>query len=303
MKTYTTLLEDINSYAGFCVAGGGDPKKFYSFDKKDKFMAEEHLLEGIFTQLGNFTDPDVTGRYAESGFSLASKNISHNFDADLDIPSGRNLLSATYNESLARHHLRNNNDMEDNRLINRYTVESNKLNSKLFGLGIKGKQVPDTLSLIPSHVSFFTGNREDFPVSRFDHIIGRNRLPHPVTVYTGYHGNPNAKNGKNIILHAYTSTSLTPNVAKDFGQEFGGKPLEKHIFRMTLPKGFPHAHTVLNSMFPEEDEVLLPRGLKLSLPDKPTHIISGKFEYCGDSRPVPLKIHMWDAKINNDFSE
>lgn len=303
MKTYVTLLEDINLYTGFCVAGGGDPKKFRSFDSINNSLTEECLLENIITQLGSFTDPDVTGEYAKPGFSLDSRNIKHNFDSDLSTPSSRNYLASVYNESLARHHLtHNNDDMEDNRTINRYTAESNKLNSRLFNMGIKGKQVPDYLSLVPAHVSFFTGNREDFPVRRFDHIIDRNRLPHPVTVYTGYHGNPNAKNGKNIMLHAYTSTSLTPNVAKDFGQEFGGKPVEKHIFRLSLPKGFPHAHTVLNSMFPEEDEVLLPRGLKLSLPDKPTHIISGNFDYCGDPRPVPLKIHLWDAKIHNDFS-
>lgn len=32
MKTYISLLEEINYYSGFCVAGGGDPKKFRSFD-------------------------------------------------------------------------------------------------------------------------------------------------------------------------------------------------------------------------------------------------------------------------------
>lgn len=261
-----------------------------------------NLEEGLFTQNNIFTDPDITGKYNDAGFTLASKGIIHNFGTNLDRFSMRNILSATHNESLARNQLKNNNDFEGNKLINRYTRESHKLNSKLYNYGVSGKKVPELLPLNPAYESFFTGDKEHFNVDKLDKMMYNNPLPHPITVYTGYHGDPNAKNGKNIILHAYTSTSLTPNIAKEFGKEFGKKPITKHVFRLNLPKGFPHVHTVLNSLFPEEDEVLLPRGLRVSLPNNPTHTISGSFRHYSDEpKPTALQIHLWDATIHNQF--
>lgn len=105
------------------------------------------------------------------------------------------------------------------------------------------------------------------------------------------------------------STSLSPHVSKDFGKIWtigvhdGNNYREtnvKNILRLHLPKGHPHLFTDNGSLFPGQGELILPRHMRYQLGQRPTHIITGRFNnhfINGERDKSPTQYHIWNGRI------
>ena len=163
--------------------------------------------------------------------------------------------------------------------VSNYTFNSHELNSHLYNAHInKQPHDPIVQSIVVKHL---------------DDLIQQHRTPHPMTVYTGPHFNPHEYAGRQVHLPAFTSTSLSPHVAKDFGM--GG-----HILRIHLPEGHPHLFMDPESNYQGQSELVLPRNMKLRIARQPSHVVSGEFNDHFDDinyEDTPNKIHFWNARI------
>lgn len=134
---------------------------------------------------------------------------------------------------------------------------------------------------------------QDLVVKHLDDLIAQHRTPHPMTVYTGPHFNPHEHAGKRIHLPAFTSASLSPHVAKDFG-------VGNHVLRIHLPEGHPHLFMDHESTYQGQAEVVLPRNTTLRIADKPSHSVSGVHnDHFEDRNPSQHQstTHFWDAHV------
>ena len=196
-----------------------------------------------------------------------------------------------------------NNTDHDNLLyhpiVHAYTRGSDNLNNTLWE-HFKSKTTP------PSSIAANLHNNVHIHLDHMDRLIAKHQLPHDMHVYTGLHLNPRDHPDKQLVLPAYTSTSVTPHVAKDFGKYFyhtdkyGNHEVIKHILKIHLSKGFHHLSTDKGSLFPGQGEIILPRNLRLHVDDKPSHIITGSFNnHFSDKRNeyVEDTYHVWNARL------
>jgi len=191
-------------------------------------------------------------------------------------------------------------------MVDAYTSNSDNLNKTLYDHSLTGATPPDKIA---SNLDTSRSDVEENPqiyLSKLDALIAKHKTPHAMTVYTGLHFDPYQHLGKVVHMPAYTSTSVNPHVASDFGKPFpqaesnGNMHHIKHIFRIELPKGQHHLFTDTGSNYPGQGEVILPRGIKLQVGRTPTHIINGNFnEHFTDRHWDNKKItHMiWNARI------
>jgi len=178
----------------------------------------------------------------------------------------------------------NNNDPDYKEEVPKYTSGSRDINEFLFRIHTKNKSKP----LIPQ-AEF------DTRVKKIDKLINSHKTHDDMFVYTGPHFHPRDYAGKTVEAPAYTSTSLTPHVAKDFG-------IGRHILRIHLPKGHPHLFMDPESQYQGQAEVILPRGIKLKIASKPSHIITGFFNnhFYNYNNNDETDYHFWDAHIVNN---
>ena len=144
-----------------------------------------------------------------------------------------------------------------------------------------------------------------FPIhiKHIDDLINKHKLPHDMTL----HFDPNEHKGKIVKFPVYTSVSVSPHVAKDFGESYDSEDengrwiVNKHIMRLHLPKGHSHLLTDMGSQFPGQGELILPRNMRLQMGTKPTHIIQGNFNSHFDDEPrfgsIKTFHHIWNARI------
>lgn len=172
--------------------------------------------------------------------------------------------------------------------VSEYTYDSEHMNHALF----KDKQEGTKTA----H-SGATGKL----ITHMDSVIGHHKLPQKTTVYSGLHFNPSDFHNGKVHLPAYTSTSLSPHVAANFGKphrtigDDGNPILHKHMMRLELPKGHNHVFTENHTNLPGEMEVILPRDTKLKFGDKPSHVIK-KPGFSG----MTIHHHIWDAHLDHD---
>lgn len=186
------------------------------------------------------------------------------------------------------------------RIVTPYTTNSHNLNNTLFDHHIRGTTHPRIIK---------ANGEEDSEIDTelMDHLIKSHKLPSETTVYSGMHFHPNEHRGRIYTHPAYMSTSLSPHVAKDFGKnmEMGysdGNQYKtvnvKNILRLHLPKGQKHLFTDNGSFFPGQGELILPRGTRFQLGQKPTHIIHGNFDsHFGDGKNGDTQYHIWTGRI------
>lgn len=140
-------------------------------------------------------------------------------------------------------------------------------------------------------------------VKAMDDLIKAHRTPHSLTVYTGPHFDPHEHAGKDVDAPAYTSTSLTPHVAKDFGSSALSEGDDVHVLRVHLPENHPFLFADHESRYPGQGEVILPRGMKFHIGSSPTHSVTGRFASHFDNYTdsQPQTVHFWDAHVISTF--
>ena len=164
--------------------------------------------------------------------------------------------------------------------------------------------------------------------------MANHKLPQQIVVYTGLRQSPaeawetyGADVTKPIRLHlpAYTSTTTKLKVALIHAGEgeiaqvsrARHKPRNKdapadewgtQILMMTLPAGLPAASVKKISEFPEENEILLPRGMDIEINPSPTVLKGGDFVWHAtvlSHSPVqiapPMQENFADADGNLDW--
>lgn len=186
------------------------------------------------------------------------------------------------------------------RIITPYTSNSYKLNQTLFEHHIKGTQHPRILKSNSEEDS-------DIDTEMMDHLIRTHKLPKEMTVYSGLHTHPNEYRGRIYVHPAYMSTSLSPHVAKDFGKDMymghsDGKEYKesriRNILRLHLPKGQEHLFTDNGSVFPGQGELILPRGTRFQLGQRPTHIIHGNLSsHFGGEKVGHAQYHIYTGRL------
>jgi len=171
-------------------------------------------------------------------------------------------------------------------------------------------------------------------IQALDRILANHKLPQQIVVYTGLRQSPaeawetyGADVTKPIRLHlpAYTSTTTKLKVALIHAGEgeiaqvsrARHKPRNKdapadewgtQILMMTLPAGLPAASVKKISEFPEENEILLPRGMDIEINPRPTVLKGGDFVWHAtvlSHSPVqiapPMQENFADADGNLDW--
>jgi hypothetical protein len=140
-------------------------------------------------------------------------------------------------------------------------------------------------------------------IQALDRMLANHKLPQQIVVYTGLRQSPaeawetyKADVTKPIRLHlpAYTSTTTKLKVALSHAGEgeiaqvsrARHQPRNKdapedewgtQILMMTLPAGLPAASVKKISEFPEENEILLPRGIDIEINPSPTVLKDGDY--------------------------
>jgi hypothetical protein len=140
-------------------------------------------------------------------------------------------------------------------------------------------------------------------IQALDRMLANHKLPQQIVVYTGLRQSPaeawetyGADVTKPIRLHlpAYTSTTTKLKVALSHAGEgeiaqvsrARHQPRNKdapedewgtQILMMTLPAGLPAASVKKISEFPEENEILLPRGIDIEINPSPTVLKDGDY--------------------------
>lgn len=256
---------------GFCNAGGPREHRLVEsieiYDKSEVLRdptVNNTVTDPIANDHKRFVKPVYGGDYDHS------YTFPHTFP-HLSDEQARHYQALAGNTQTTHPHYRH--------IVNRYTDGSYELNSHLY----------------ESHVNNIPHDSvvQDINVRHLDNLIAQHHTLHPMTVYTGPHFNPQEYAGQRVQLPAFTSTSLTPHVAKDFG--LGG-----HILRIHLPAGHPHLFMDHESVFQGQSELVLPRNMKLRIAQQPSHIVSGVFnDHFEDRNPNQHKstIRFWDAHV------
>lgn len=170
--------------------------------------------------------------------------------------------------------------------VSEYTLDSEHLNKSLFKAHQRGStDVPEAHKKMVGHL---------------DSLMEHHKLPEKTTVYSGLHFDPSEHAGKTVHFPAYTSTSLSPHIAANFGKghvssgENGQRVVTKHMMRVDLPKGHNHLFTENHTHLPGEMEVVLPRNTKLKFDHEPSHIIKR------DRYGMETHNHIWNAHVVHD---
>lgn len=264
-KLITTTSDSKNrTLAGFCSAGG--PRERKLIETKELYDDSNILRDPA-------ADNTVTDRAANDHQRFVTPP-KHGYDQTY--PHLTDEQTKHY-QALANNTQRNHPNYQYS--VSNYTDGSHELNSHLY----------------ESHISNTPHDPvvQELVVKHLDDLIQQHRTPHSMTVYTGPHFNPADHAGKETILPAFTSTSLSPHVAKDFG-------MGSHILRIHLPGGHPHLFMDHESTFQGQAELVLPRNMKLRIADTPSHTVSGVFnDHFEDRNPNRLQstIHFWDAHV------
>jgi hypothetical protein len=137
-------------------------------------------------------------------------------------------------------------------------------------------------------------------IHHLDSGIAKHKLNHETHVWRGFLGLGTAEHDKKHEIEkmkpgdtfhdkGYTSTSLTPEYAKEFGTRYRSslyrKGTMKHIAHITLPKGSEaiHPNSYPATGIGYEHEVLLPRNSKFKYIKKSRHpgLVVHHLEYMG----------------------
>jgi hypothetical protein len=164
--------------------------------------------------------------------------------------------------------------------IKDYTVSSLGVNSELFQAH-RNKEKPD--SSIRTRV-----RNTDAALKQF-------KLPTRLNTYSGVKFDPGkeAENSpdRKIHLPAYTSSSISPNVAHGFSK-LSSHPTDSnkvvsHVLRFNLPEGHHGLYVGKHSEHSREKEFIIPRDTTVRIGDKP--------EVYQHPKNRAEEIHIWDA--------
>ncbi len=282
--------KDFNNQSNLVYANSGGPKDQHKEFTDEKILIKENLNPKngpVIINSANrwLRDPEKS--------DTASDHIPHS----LGIPSyhGAPYVFPDYTQEQAKHvkALLDNTKVSDTyyTLMHNYTAGSAQLNSELFHAAKNNKPTP----------IFVDG----MDVGDLDGLIKKHTLPHDMTVYTGTHFKPSEHMGKIVRFPAFTSTSLTPHVSKEFGvyelsgHEYDGtRQSHINILRINLPKGFNHVFTDPGSVYPGQSELILPRNIRMQIGQTPTHIIHGSFyDHFDRHQYSDQHFHIWNARI------
>lgn len=289
---------------GFCHAGGPPPQQ------QEEYI-EENLNPRINPVLINSSESVLTDPEKNNKGLGEDRNHPANFLPDVH---GTGHVDSNFTDEQAKNaralSSNTNDDHEDyHAIITPYTQNSYNLNNTLYSHHIKGIQHP---RIIKSHLDYESDEDEEdgseIDVEKLDRLISSHRLPHAMTVYTGMHFHPNEHRGRIHINPPYMSTSLSPNIAKDFGkwyethQSHDGEYKQvkiKNILRLHLPKGHEHVFTDNGSIFPGQGELILPRNTRFQYGQRPTHIIRGNFDshFFGRGRKENVEYHFYTGRV------
>lgn len=284
MKTFKEYTNADSEFVGFANSGG----------HRDTYKNFQNITENLnprnSTQQvsqSRILDDPIIGNYSDKRYHASDLMVGHNpftmyvrpyFTKEM----GNNIKSLLNNTD--------HRDEEYKSIVEPYTDSSASLNQGLFDHYHNKKPIPKILGKIE--------------VRSLDKLIDKHRLPHPITVYTGLHFDPNKSRGKIVRLPAFTSTSISPHVSKEFGEpeykgSYGHSESYKHILRLQLPKNFPHLFTDPHSYYCGQGELILPRNLRLQIGHTPTHTVSGNFlDHFDDSEYAnKQKISFWNGRI------
>lgn len=169
-------------------------------------------------------------------------------------------------------------------------------------------------------------------IQALDRLLVDRKLPQKLVVYTGLRQSPsdawetyNADISKPIKLHlpAYTSTTTQLNTALEHvvGQivqvpRTRHKPRNQNapkdniwgsqVLMITLPAGTPAASVKKVSEYPEENEILLPRGMDIEISPNPTVLKTGDYVWHAQAlghNPVQIAPPMQEAVDQEDTTE
>lgn len=256
--------------------GGGRPQK-------EEYEIEENLNPRVSPKFINSSSKLLYDPEKDSSGLGDEQNSPEN----IGTPNhhGTDYLQPNYTNEQAKNakDLLNNVNADDNyhKIIHSYTTNSYNLNNTLIQHHRSGTNPP---KIIKSHLD--DDENSEIDTELMDHLIKSHKLPRDMTVYSGLHFHPNEHKGKIAHVPSYMSTSLSPHVAKDFGKEWQSTYHDGHetqsigvknILRLHLPKGHEHLFTDNGSLFPGQGELILPRGMRYQIGQKPTHIIQGNF--------------------------
>ena len=320
MKKFKEFLKP-NYFIAFSNAGGR-PGQYDNFDYSESFL---HGQGGGPEEFEENLNPRNEPQYIKTGSRILFDPEKNNNGIGEEWNSPENIGTPNYhyspyviphyNDEQAKHIralISNTNDShpdyED--IVPKYTSNSYNLNNTLLQHHRNGTPHPRHIA---SHFDFDDEDDDSYKplidTHAMDELINSHRLPHDMTVYFGLHFHPNEHRGKIAHLPAYLSTSISPHVAKDFGNtwDMSGhdgnnyKTIKtKNILRLHLPKGHPHLFNDNASLFPGQGELILPRGMRYQLGQKPTHIIDGDFESHFDGgvdKKRPIQYLFWTGRI------
>jgi hypothetical protein len=194
------------------------------------------------------------------------------------------LIEATQISSLHKKLVKHYKNYDDNHehYIKNYTSESSHINNKLW-----------KKTILSSY--------EKKHIKNIDSVIKKHKTPKAMTVYSGLgkkhplHDHLNKKNKKPIKLihHAFTSTSLSNNVAGKFSHSlYSDKNTieHRHVLKIHVPKGHTGAYVSHISIYPREKEFIMPRGTKLHV--HPVPKTEKKKDGIRD-----IHVHTWTAHV------
>lgn len=100
-----------------------------------------------------------------------------------------------------------------------------------------------------------------------------------------------------MIVNNFISISLDTKVAIRFSDELN----HCCFFEITLDKGIPYIDMILHSQYPQEREILLPRGLKIKLLSEPetTYVLNKSYE---SIKTKLYKIHIFYDETDKFYS-
>lgn len=314
MKTFKQFIKTAPTKEEFIAFSnaGGRKGQYDKFDYTESFMHGQGggPKEDIDENLNPRNEPQ--GVKTNSNILFDPEKDNKGLGEDHNNPEyitqdyhGTGHVRPNYNNEQAKNarELSSNTREDDNyhRIIHPYTTNSYNLNNTLIYHHRNKTQHP---RIIKSH----SEDDSEIDTELMDHLIKTHKLPHDMTVYSGLHFHPNEHRGKIAHVPSYMSTSLSPHVAKDFGKEWEMPSYEngnfkntkvKNILRLHLPKGHEHLFTDNGSFFPGQGELILPRGMRYQLGQRPTHIIRGNFDsHFGDGRDKEEKeFHIYTGRV------
>lgn len=310
-----------NEFVAFSNAGGRKGQ-YDIFDYAETFMHGQGggPRESIEENLNPRNEPQGLKTNSRILFDPEKDNKGlgedHNTPENIRIPDvhGSNHVYPNYNDEQARNaSILNSNTRDDDdyhTIITPYTNNSYNLNNTLIRHHKSGTQHP---RIIKSHLDWNEDEDEEdgseIDTDVLDRLISSHRLPHEMTVYSGLHFHPNEHRGKIAHVPSYMSTSLSPHVAKDFGKQWEMSSYDngnfknkrvKNVLRLNLPKGHEHLFTDSGSILPGQGELILPRGMRYQLGQRPTHVISGKFNSHFSDEPLfddEIEYHIYNGRV------